>query len=120
MNAKIIAVFGIMAAFAYLQSPVQAQSSSAPSPNSGNYSLNGDSLVNINNRNAQKDFGIFFDQENLDSTSSNSDGNNTTTEEVRFQQSLSFPDSPIFLQPAQSVNGNDGLQLQLDLGNAAK
>jgi hypothetical protein len=36
---------------------------------------------------------------------------------VGYSETITLPNTPILLQPAQSVNGNDGVQLQLDLGN---
>ncbi|EKF03202.1 MULTISPECIES: hypothetical protein [unclassified Tolypothrix] len=37
---------------------------------------------------------------------------------LRFNRAIALPDSPIFLQPAaQSTDGNNVLELQLDLGS---
>ena len=121
MNAKIVVVLAIIAAFTCLQSAVKAQSSSAASiSNSKNYLLKGDSLLRINNRTAQNDFRRFFEQTNSDSNSNNSDGKKRTAEELNFQKSLSLPNNSILLQPAQSSNGNDGVQVQLDFVNTTK
>ncbi|XHR84647.1 MAG: hypothetical protein ACFKPT_10305 [Gloeotrichia echinulata GP01] len=119
MNVKIMALLAIMVACTSLEVPVQAQSPASGS-NSRNYLLTGDSLMGIDHRTAQKDFGRFSQQQNAGSTSSNSNENNRNPEELTFQESLSLPKSPIFLQPAQAVNGNDGLQVQLDLVNGTK
>lgn len=114
MNNKITAALAIMAALASLESSVSAQ---LPKPTPENVTLTGDSLVGIDNRSAQQDFGKFFDQQNSSSPSSNNTGNNATSELRPYNESISLPDTPIFLQPAQSGNGNDGLQVQLDLGD---
>ncbi|AFZ23760.1 hypothetical protein Cylst_1476 [Cylindrospermum stagnale PCC 7417] len=109
MNHKITAALSIMAALTALESSVFAQSPE-PQPNLENFTLSGDSLIGIDDRSAQRDFGKFFEQQNRGS-------DNTTSEQLPLNESISLPSTPIFLQPAQSTNGNDGLQLQLDLGN---
>ncbi len=115
MNAKIIAFLGITAAFANLGSQVYAQSPASNS-NPEQYILTGDSLVGIYNRTAQDDFGSFFEQTNPASISNNNRRYNTTPVKIRFNESLSLPDTSVFLTPAQSESDNDGLQLQLDIG----
>jgi hypothetical protein len=115
MNAKIIAFLGITAAFASLGSQVYAQSP-VSNPNPGQYRLTGDSLVGIDNRTAQEDFGSFFEQTNPASISNNNRRDNKTPARIRFNESLSLPDTSVFLTPAQSGSDNDGLQVQLDLG----
>lgn len=117
MNNKITVALAIIAALASLESSVSAQ---LPKPNPANFTLTGDSLVGIDNRSAQQDFDKFFDQQNSDKPSSNNRGNNPTSEQQPYNESISLPDTPIFLQPAQSGNGNDGLQVQLDLGGTSK
>ncbi|BAZ32253.1 hypothetical protein NIES4074_47550 [Cylindrospermum sp. NIES-4074] len=112
MNNKITVALAIIAALASLESSVSAQ---LPKPTPENVTLSGDSLVGIDNRSAQQDFGKFFDQQNSGRSSSNNTGN--TSEQQPYNESISLPDTPIFLQPAQSGNGNDGLQVQLDLGD---
>ncbi|ACC84335.1 hypothetical protein [Nostoc punctiforme] len=114
MNAKIIALLGITAAFASLESQVYAQSP-ASSLNPGKYRLTGDSLVGIDNRTAQDDFGKFFEQTNP-ATISNNNRRDKTPVKIHFNETLSQPDTSVFLTPAQSGNDNDGLQVQLDLG----
>ncbi|MGJ5631778.1 hypothetical protein [Nostoc sp. CALU 1950] len=115
MNAKIIAFLGITAAFANLGSPVYAQSPASNS-NPGEYRLTGDSLVGIDQRTAQDDFRSFFEQTNPASISNNNRRGNKAPVKIRFNESLSQPDTSIFLTPAQSESDNDGLQVQLDLG----
>ncbi|MEA5506781.1 hypothetical protein VB735_27515 [Halotia wernerae UHCC 0503] len=117
MNAKIIAALAIMAAFASLGSPVRAQSPEAPAVNTENYQLTGDSLEGVGTRTAQDDFTKFFDGTNSGSRSINNGENNITPDGFRLNEPISLPDTQIILQPAQSMNGNDGVQVQLDLGN---
>ncbi|MDF5707751.1 MAG: hypothetical protein PUP90_08750 [Nostoc sp. S4] len=114
MNTKIIAFLGITAVFACLGSRVYAQSSASNS-NPEQYTRTGDSLVGINNRTAKDDFTSFFEQTNSSTISNNNQTNKKTPTQIRFNESLSQPDTSIFLEPAQSGNGNDGLQIQLDI-----
>ncbi|MEH2160295.1 MAG: hypothetical protein V7K38_04450 [Nostoc sp.] len=114
MNAKIIALFAITTAFASLGSQVYAQSPRL-SPNPGQYRSTGNSLVGIYNRTAQDDFGRFFERTNPASLSNNNRRDNKTPVKIRFNESLSQPDTSVFLTPAQSGSDNDGFQVQLDL-----
>uniref|UniRef100_UPI002FF7F190 hypothetical protein n=1 Tax=Nostoc sp. TaxID=1180 RepID=UPI002FF7F190 len=114
MNTKIIALLGITAAFASLGSQVYAQSP-VSSSNREQYRLTGDSLVGIDRRTAQDDFGSFFERTNPASISNNNRTGNKTPVKLRFNESLSQPDTSVFLTPAQSGNDNDGLQVQLDI-----
>lgn len=114
MNTKIIALLGITAAFASLGSPVYAQSPGSIS-NREQYKLTGDSLIGIDQRTAQDDFGSFFERTNPASISNNNRRGNKTPVQPRFNESLSLPDTSVFLTPAQSGNDNDGLQVQLDI-----
>ncbi|MBW4564807.1 MAG: hypothetical protein KME32_27520 [Mojavia pulchra JT2-VF2] len=116
MNTKIVALFAITAAFISLESPAQAQSSEASSANTENISITGDSLTGINNRNAQQDFASFFEQKDPISVPSSNQQINRTSQQLQLQQSISAPDSNVFFVPSQSFNGNDGAQVQLDLG----
>ncbi|MDF5737993.1 MULTISPECIES: hypothetical protein [unclassified Nostoc] len=114
MSTKIIALLAITAAFASLGSQVYAQSP-ASSLNQRQYRLTGDSLVGIDHRTAQNDFKSFFEQTNPASISNNNRSNNKTPAKIHFNESLSLPDTSVFLTPAQSGNDNDGLQVQLDI-----
>ena len=114
MNAKIISVLGITAAFASLGTQVYAQSPASNS-NPGQYRLTGDSLVGIDRKTAQDDFRSFFEQTNPASISNNNRRDNKAPAKIRFNESLSQPDTSVFLTPAQSGNDNDGLQVQLDI-----
>lgn len=113
MNTKIIAFLGITAAFASLGSQVYGQSSPS-NLNIQQYTITGDSLVGIDNRTAEDDFRSFFERTNPSNSNTNRTDNKTRTR-IRFNESLSLPESSVFLTPAQSGNDNDGLQVQLDL-----
>lgn len=116
MKAKIVTVLTIMAAFASLESPVRAQSPEATNLNTESYKLTGDALEGVGNRTAQDDFTIFFDSKNSGSIPSNNEQTNTVPQ-LRLNQTILLPETPILLQPAaQSADGNDGVQVQLDLG----
>ncbi|MCW5317794.1 hypothetical protein GTQ43_29660 [Nostoc sp. KVJ3] len=112
MNTKIIAFLGITAAFVSLGSQVYAQSP-ASKANPGQYRFTGDSLIGIDRRTAQNDFGRFFEQTNPASISNNR--RDKTPAKIQFNESLSLPDTSVFLTPARSGNDNDGLQVQLDI-----
>ncbi|MDZ8065993.1 MAG: hypothetical protein RMY64_10170 [Nostoc sp. DedQUE08] len=115
MNAKVIAFLGITAAFVNLGSQAYAQSPASDS-NPGQYRLSGDSLLGIDQKTAQDDFKSFFEQTNPASLSNNNRRENKTPAQIRFNESLSQPDTSVFLTPAQSGSDNDGLQVQLDIG----
>ncbi|MEH1969153.1 hypothetical protein [Nostoc sp.] len=114
MNTKIIAFLGITAALASLGSQAYAQSPASNS-NPGQYKLTGDSLLGIDDRTAQDDFRSFFEQTNPASLSNNNRRDNKTPVRIHFNESLSQPDTSVFLAPAQSGSENDGLQVQLDI-----
>jgi hypothetical protein len=116
MKAKITLTLAIIAALVSLDNSVNAQSTSQPQP--GSFTLRGDSLVNINHRSAQDDFGQFFNQQNSRNISNNQGQESTISEKLPLSESISIPATYIFLQPAtQNINGNDGLQVQLDLSD---
>lgn len=114
MHTKIIALLGITAAFANLGSPVYAQSPASIS-NREQYRLTGDSLFGIDQRTAKNDFGSFFERTNPTNISNNNRTSNKTPGQIRFNESLSQPDTSVLLAPAESGNDNDGLQVQLDI-----
>ncbi|QYX31880.1 hypothetical protein [Sphaerospermopsis torques-reginae] len=108
MKTKISVTLTIIAAVFGVNSTVYAQSTEQV--NQENFTLKGDSLVDINDRRAENDFSRFFNQQN------NQGAENNTSEELPLSESITIPDAPIFLQPAnQNLNENDGLQLQFDL-----
>jgi hypothetical protein len=118
MKAIKFAALGIAVAIFAVTIPVQAQSTKTPSSSGETSSVNGSSLIGIDNRTAQDDFSKFFGAINTGSTLSESSTPSNTTTPVRFNETLSLPDTSIFLQPARdSMNGNDGVQVQLDLGS---
>ncbi|WP_071187390.1 hypothetical protein [Trichormus sp. NMC-1] len=117
MPAKITITLGIISALLSIDNAVYAQSNVAQ-PQQGSFTLRGESLVNIDYRNAQNDFGRFFNQQNPGNTSKNPSRQNLIYEELPLSESISIPNNAIFLQPAnQTINGNDGLQVHLDLGS---
>ncbi|BAY32149.1 hypothetical protein NIES2107_40350 [Nostoc carneum NIES-2107] len=118
MSARIFALLAIMTAFASIVNPVQAQSSGASTQNIEKYSITGDSLTGINNRNAQQDFNSFFEQQNPATVSNQNQVNNKLSEGLQLQEALSAPNSSVFFVPVQSFNGNDGTQVQFDFGNS--
>jgi hypothetical protein len=108
MKTKISVTLTIIAAVFGVNSTVYAQSTEQV--NQENFTLKGDSLVDVNDRCAENDFSRFFNQQN------NQGAENNTSEELPLSESITIPDAPIFLQPAnQNLNENDGLQLQFDL-----
>lgn len=117
MPAKITITLGIISALFSVDSTVYAQSNLAQ-PQPGSFTLSGESLVNIDYRNAENDFGRFFNQQNPGNTSNNRSQQNLIYEELPLRESISIPSNAIFLQPAnQTINGNDGLQVQLDVSD---
>ena len=116
MNTKIIVTLAIALGIGGLNYQAQAQSPLAPS------TLSGDSLSGINNRNADNDFTNFFFREQSDSINDMEIGENRNSnldeERARLrkiEESLSQTSTPIIVQPAESFNGNDGVQVQVDL-----
>jgi TolA-binding protein len=122
MNKRILAVLVIVATVTGLSTKVQAQSLSS---NQQQYTLSGDSLTGISDRTAENDFGIFFDQtQNLAGQINKNTSTGQTVQQinnpVQLQRILKpqsqTSGSELILQPAQSnTNGNDGLQLQVDV-----
>ncbi|NJL62943.1 MAG: hypothetical protein HC903_15265 [Methylacidiphilales bacterium] len=120
MRAINFAIFGIAMAIATplwsiafigLVTPVQAQSSRTPNSREAASSLSGSSLTGIDTRTSEDDFNKFFGFTNSESTTPASGATL-----IRYNETLTRTDSPVYLQPAQqSVNGNEGVQVQLDL-----
>lgn len=107
MKTKIFATLSVLVAFISLLSPVRAQSTELTNANPDNYTLTGDSLEGINIRTAQDNFTDFFNIPTLESYSNG----------LSLGETTSLPRNQIFLLPAQSVEENDGVQVQLNLGN---
>ena len=118
MNARIVATLAIMTAFASLVSPVQAQSSGVSHQNPKNYSITGDSLTGIDNRNSQQDFNKFFERQNPAIVTNENQVNTRTPETIRLREAISAPKDSVFFVPVESFNGNDGTQVQFDFGNS--
>jgi hypothetical protein len=117
MKAKITAALVIVAAVVSLEIPVVAQSTNAPSVNRENYIMKSDSLDGISDRTAQEDFNKFFEGGYVTNISNNNQRTKLPSNRLRLNQSLSLPSTPILLQPAQSTDSNDGVQVQLDLAD---
>lgn len=116
MKAKITAALTVIATLVGVDNAVYAQSAVKPQPE--NFTLSGHSLVNIDYRSAEEDFRKFFQQDNPNLISNNQGDENTVSQELPLSESISASTNSIFLQPAtQSINGNDGLQVQLDLSD---
>ncbi|MBU7584388.1 MAG: hypothetical protein KAF91_15975 [Nostoc sp. TH1S01] len=116
MKAKIIAAVTVIAAIVSLESPVRAQSLAAPNVTEESYKITSDSLEGIGKRTAEDDFMKFFEGAK-NHTSNNNQTHKSSSEGLRFNRAISLPSNSIFLQPALSTNGNDGLEVQLDLGS---
>jgi hypothetical protein len=118
MKAIKFAALGIAVAIIAVTIPVQAQSTKTPNSLGESSSVNGSSLIGIDNRTAQDDFAKFFGTINTGSSLSESSTPGNTATPVGFNETLSLPDTSIFFQPARdSMNGNDGAQVQVDLSN---
>ncbi|MBD2495028.1 hypothetical protein [Nostoc sp. FACHB-280] len=118
MKAQIIAALTVFAAIVSLESPVHAQSLPASNTSEENYKVTSDSLEGIGTRTAENDFMKFFEGREINRTSNNNQTNKSPADGLRFNRAIALPDNPIFLQPAaQSTDGNNGLELQLDLGS---
>ena len=105
MNAILIAVFGVLAIILGFSKPALADSAREANTDSSEYTLSGDSLTGIGTITAEDDFKKFFIYEE-----------NPGQEASRFNQSLSLPEVPVILQPAEELPiGNDGLEVQFDL-----
>ncbi|MBE9005995.1 hypothetical protein IQ259_13280 [Fortiea sp. LEGE XX443] len=117
MKAKIIAALTIVAAVVSLETPVHAQSLADPNVKRENHKITGDSLEGIGTRTAQDDFMKFFEGENINSIANNNQRNKLPSDGLHFNRSTLLPSTSVFFQPSLSTDGNDGLQLQLDLGS---
>jgi hypothetical protein len=120
MNKKIITLLTLTAAMTGLGSVVQAKT---PKPNSGNYTLSGNSLIGINNRTASNDFGRFFASSNSLNVSSKNATADIPAEanaiplsnqfELRrnIDQPLTSPNSLIFPQGDRAFDANNGVRV---------
>ena len=115
MKAITFGALIVAAAIVSFEIPAQAQSSRTSNSSGEASSLSGTSLVGIDNRSAQDDFANFFGVINAGSQSSTTPQNQSSP--IQFNETLTLPDTPVYLQPAQQTisGGNDGVQVQVDL-----
>lgn len=114
LKLKFFAVLGIVAAMANIAHPVSAQSSR--NIEGKGYSLSGDSLMGIGERTANEDFPTFFIIQPSNATSASNIQNTASFRKTREQVQIN--NTPVYLEAGQeSLNGNDGLQVQFDLTN---
>ena len=115
LKFKLLTVLGIAAVVANIANPVSAQSSR--NVEGKGYSLSGDSLMGISERTANQDFPTFF----IIQPSSATSGNSIETNAAGFRRTreqVQINNTPVYLEAAEeTLNGNDGLQLQFDLTN---
>ncbi|SRR5579883_861654 len=124
MKSKIITTLTIITTILGVESAIQAKPP-APKPNSGTYTLSGNSLIGVNNRTAQQDFGRFFSPQNSLAISDKNATANISPEassvpisnqvELRrnIDQPLTSPNSLIFPQGDRAFDANNGFQVQV-------
>ncbi|MEO1429215.1 MAG: hypothetical protein AAFS12_16645 [Cyanobacteria bacterium J06632_19] len=114
LRIKYLAALGLIAVVANIANPVSAQSSR--NVDGKGYTLSGDSLTGINERTANQDFPIFFI--NQPSRGNSGAVENSSLNYRRTREQVQINNTPIYLEPGEeTINGNDGLQLQFDLTN---
>ena len=69
MRNRILTALGVLAAITGLASSVQAQTARSPQSNTGEFTLSGNSLVDIRSRTVDTDFNRFFLRNSANSTS---------------------------------------------------
>lgn len=115
MKAITFAALGIAATIIGINTSVQAQSTTVNLEGEAS-SLRGTSLTGIDDRTAEDDYSKFFGVINSGSALSGSATQNNIDTPVRFNETLSLPNTSVFQQPGREVlNSNDGAQLQVDL-----
>ena len=118
MKVTICAMIGAVTVVSVTPVSSLAQSNIRQNPLPANTSQSSNALLEgINNRSAEDDFSRFFGvRGNLEPNRNNTSNSSSDVLSVTYQESMTLPDTPIFLQPAQSNgNGNDGVQVQLNL-----
>ncbi|MGB6297506.1 MAG: hypothetical protein WBF90_15160 [Rivularia sp. (in: cyanobacteria)] len=113
LRIKFLAALGIAATVVSIANPVSAQSRNV---NGKGYTLSGDSLMGINERTANQHFPVFFNTQPsivpVNSVGQNTENFRRTREQVKIDN------TPVYLEPGEeSLNGNDGFQVQFDLTN---
>lgn len=118
LRIKLLATLGIAAVVASFANPVSAQSSR--NTDGKGYTLSGDSLMGINERTANQDFPIFFNTQPAGAPVGASIEQNTENFR-RSREQVQINNTPVYLEPGEeSLNGNDGFQVQFDLINTEK
>ncbi|ARV58718.1 hypothetical protein BZZ01_08745 [Nostocales cyanobacterium HT-58-2] len=121
MTNRFLTALFIMVAVASMRGKVYAQSS-----NTGNYTINGNSLTNIDNRTADNDYARFFSEKNSQNNSGNNVGETVAPAgvwqigdqvELRRNEPRTTPNDVIFPQGDESFYNNNGVQVQLGLGD---
>jgi hypothetical protein len=117
LRIKYLAALGIAAVVVSIANPVSAQSSR--NADGKGYTLSSDSLMGINERTANQHFPVFFNIQPASATV-NSRGQNTENFR-RTREQVKIDNTPVYLEPGEeSLNGNDGFQVQFDLTNTEK
>jgi hypothetical protein len=129
MKTKVLTALAIVAAVTGLGDRIQAQSP-APTSNTGNYTLSGDSLKEVNNRAADNDYSTFFNVNGSANTVRTNNNLGTFADpgerglqinddlELYVNRRLTAPYNPILNpRPEQQFEGLDRLEVQLDLGD---
>ncbi|MEO1377759.1 MAG: hypothetical protein AAFW70_26470 [Cyanobacteria bacterium J06635_10] len=111
LKIKFLATLGIVASLSCIANPVSGQGSR--NIDGKGYTITGDSLTGINQRSSNEDFPTFFTTQTPGATPVNNVEENTSNGNyLRIGEQY----TPIYLQPGeQNINGNDGLQLKIDL-----
>ena len=115
LKIKLLTVLGIAAVVANIANPVSAQTSRYVEGKG--YSLSGDSLMGFSERTANQDFPTFFIIQPSSATPASSIETNTASFRKTREQ-VQINNTPVYLEPGEeTLNGNDGFQVQFDLTN---
>ncbi len=118
LRIKYLAALGIAAVVVSIANPVSAQSSR--NADGKGYTLSSDSLMGINERTANQHFPVFFNTQ-PSITPINSRRQNTESFRRTSTEPVKIDNTPVYLEPGEeSLNGNDGFQVQFDLTNTEK
>lgn len=114
LKFKLLTVLGIAAVVANIANPVSAQTSR--NIEGKGYSLSGDSLMGVSERTANQDFPSFFIIQPSNANPAGSIQDAASFRRTREQVQIN--NTPVYLEPGEeTLNGNDGLQVQFDLTN---
>ncbi|BAY82751.1 hypothetical protein NIES267_22350 [Calothrix parasitica NIES-267] len=115
LKIKLLTVLGIAAVVANITNPVSAQT--LRNVEGKGYSLSGDSLMGISERTANQDFPTFFIIQPSGATPASRIETNTASFR-RTREQVQINNTPVYLEAGEeTLNGNDGLQVQFDLTN---